>query len=409
MIDASNLGVGGAGRTKPRRPLTHRALVALQPESAPYRVPDSRCGGLAVRVAVDGSLTFDLAFRVKGGTSRRLSLGRFPDVSLDEARDRANELTRAGRAGRDLIREEEATRDAEAKRLTIAALIDEYLAKVVIGKLRTAKEMESRLRRTLAPKLSLPIDSIRRRDLRELFDEVAEAGFMREAEKRRQTIRAMFRWALSRDLLLADPTAGLAGYDPGTPRDRVLSDEEIKNLWRWLDEGKFPPDHTQVLRLQLLTGARCGEVAGIAGAEIDATSWMWTLPAARSKNNRPRVTPIVGIARDILSQRLPSETNLFKSESGLSLKTNHVGSALISWRHRIPVEHFNTHDLRRTFATALDAMGVSIDLIAAILGHEAVTSRETRTLVRHYLRTDKIEKKKSALEAWDKRVKRLVT
>jgi integrase len=64
--------------------------------------------------------------------------------------------------------------------------------------------------------------------------------------------------------------------------------------------------------------------------------------------------------------------------------------------------------MRRTFATALDRMGVSLDLIAAIVGHDAASSRETKTLVRHYLRTDKLDRKRTALEAWDQRLRAIV-
>ena len=82
-------------------------------------------------------------------------------------------------------------------------------------------------------------EDVRRRDLRELFDKCADDGIEREAERRRQTVGAMFRWALSQDIVEIDPTAGLKAYDPGTPRDRVLSVKEIKSLWQWLDSETF--------------------------------------------------------------------------------------------------------------------------------------------------------------------------
>ena len=59
------------------------------------------------------------------------------------------------------------------------------------------------------------------------MDAIVDQGLGREAEKRRQTVGAMFRWALSQDIVETDPTAGLTPYDRGAPRDRVLSLEEI--------------------------------------------------------------------------------------------------------------------------------------------------------------------------------------
>ena len=104
----------------------------------------------------------------------------------------------------------------------------------------------------------------------------------------------MFRWALSQDIVEADPTAGLKAFDPGTPRDRVLTIAEIGVLWRWLDNGDLPQNAVDILKLQLATGARVGEISGLHSAEIDLEQSIWTLPAARSKNKRHRVTPLVG-------------------------------------------------------------------------------------------------------------------
>src|SRR5277367_5713571 len=123
----------------------------MRPAEAPYRVPDQRCKGLAVRVAPSGVKTWDLAYRIRGtAKTRRLSLGRTTDVSLEQARGRANELTVAARGGRDLIGEADAAQHAAAARITVGSLIDLYLRRRVVGRLRTAKGIEGRLRRTLA-------------------------------------------------------------------------------------------------------------------------------------------------------------------------------------------------------------------------------------------------------------------
>jgi Arm DNA-binding domain len=182
---------------------------ALRPSYTPYRVSDQRCVGLAVRVAPSGVKTWDLAYRIRGsGKVRRVSLGRVADVSLEKARERANELTSASRAGRDLIAEESDSRAAAASRLTIEKLIALYVRRRVAGRLRTAADIERRLNRALAPILDRHADDIRRRDIRELLDAVADRGTEREAEKRRQTVGAMFRWALSQDIVETDPSAG---------------------------------------------------------------------------------------------------------------------------------------------------------------------------------------------------------
>ena len=401
---------GGSGLTRGAVSLTHRSIETLRPAESPYRVSDRRCIGLAVRVAPSGLKTWDLAYRIRGsGKARRVSLGRVGDVSLERARERANELTSAARGRRDLIAEEEESRAAAASRLTVEKLIELYVRRRVIGRLRTAKEIERRLGRTLYPILHRYANDIRRRDIRELLDAAADEGIEREAEKRRQTVGAMFRWALSQDIVETDATAGLKAYDPGTPRNRVLSVEEIETLWKWLDSSALPSGPVDTMRLELLTGARCGEISGLCAEEIDRDEWTWTLPAARSKNKRPRVTPLVGVARQIIEARLSSvhAGPLFTAETGTVLNAAHIGHHLWARRDKLPIDKFTTHDLRRTVATMLAEMGVALDLVAAVIGHEA-GGKETRTLVRHYVRTDLIERKVHVLRAWDERLQDIV-
>jgi integrase len=400
----------GSGLTREAQMLTHRSIEALRPAEAPYRVPDQRCKGLAVRVAPSGMKTWDLAYRIRGTKKmRRLSLGRTSDVGLEQARERANELTSAARGGRDLIAEEEEGRAAAASRITVGTLIDLYLRRRVLGRLRTAKTIESRLRRTLAPILQRCAADISRRDLRQLLDAMVDAGKGREAEKRRQVCTAMFRWALSQDIVAADPSAGLEAYDRGTPRDRVLTVEEIEKLWKWLDSDALSLEAADILKLELLTGARCGEISGLRAEEIDREKWIWTLPASRSKNGRQRVTPITGAARAILEARLDTAAKgpLFVTENGSVVTSVHIGHYLLTRGARLPIAKFTSHDLRRTFATMLAEMGVALDLVAAIVGHES-GGKDTRTLVRHYVRTDLLDRKALALRTWDERLKAVV-
>ena len=84
----------------------------------------------------------------------------------------------------------------------------------------------------------------------------------------------------------------------------MLAVEEIETLWRWLESDALSLEAADILKLELLTGARCGEISGLRAEEIDRRKWTWTLPASRSKNGRQRVTPIVGLAREMLEQRL---------------------------------------------------------------------------------------------------------
>jgi integrase len=389
-------------KTRVAARLTQKLIESLRATPHAYRVPDARCRGLALRVAPSGLKTWDVAFRVRGaGVVRRLSLGPFPAVSLEAARQRTTEYVMAAQAGTDLVAEQRRNKEEASARITVANLISSYVQRRVHGRLRTATEIEARLKRALAGFADLAADDLRRRHIRELLDAVADRGALREAEKQRQLIGTMFRWAVGQDLVSADPTSGLSGYSMGQRRERVLSNEELPLLWGWLDE--LPFDYSAALRLQLCLGARIGEVAGIRADEIDQSNWLWTMPAARSKNKRARVTPVVGIARTIIAEQLDLRRAgaLFFSEMGAVLSSQHVASMIVKRRKKdIPVPHFTSHDLRRTVATRLVELGVPYETTAAVLGHE-VGGASVRVLTRHYLRSDLLQQKYAALSLWD--------
>lgn len=402
-----------------RKALTAVGLAALKPKATAYYVADAKQDGLRVRVAPSGGLTWNMVWRIKGVGIKSASLGKADPsgrdgLDLAGARDRAAEIMKAAREGRDLLAEEAAERQAKADAMTIADLIDRYAKHISSphkkgGPLRTVSEIERRLKRALATKLTKPADGLKRGDISRLLDAVADTH-SREAEKRRQVMNAMFQWALSKGYVETNPVLNVPGFSPGTPRDRALSADEIKALWDWLDAGadRMPPDVIAVLRLQLCTGARVGEVAGMAANELstEGERLVWTLPASRSKNKQPRVTPLVGRARELVESALMERPRgiLFRTTDwSRALTATDIGAALVKRKERLPVAHFTTHDLRRTVVSQMDELGIALDTIAAVVGHQRGT-RETRTLIRHYSRPQLDDRIETALKAWDARL-----
>jgi integrase len=220
----------------------------------------------------------------------------------------------------------------------------------------------------------------------------------------------MFRWALSQDIVEADPTAGLTPYDRGAPRDRVLTVEEIELVWKWLDTDALSLEAADILKLELLLGARCGEISGLRAEEIDRQKWSWTLPVARSKKwASARHADCGPRARDARTRLSGVEKGpLFLLDKGVVVTSAHIGHYLLTRRTTLPIAVFTSHDLRRTFTTMLAEMGVALDLVAAIVGHES-SGKDTRTLVRHYVHTDMLERKARALRAWDEQLRRMLS
>lgn len=392
--------MAGAGKTRPARALTTRAIEAMKPDpSGAYRVPDKRCKGLALRVATNGRMTWDLSFRLKGGAVKRMSLGDFEDVGLEAARNRANALTSAARQGRDLAVEEGLAREEVARAFTLEKLVEEYLKRRVRGRLRSASAIDLRLKRTLAPMMKRKAIEIRRREFRELFDAKADAGHKGEAEKRRATVSTMFAWAVAQDIVDRNPVEGLTPFDDGRKaRDRVLSTDEITGLWKWIET--VPSKTADILRLQLLLGARVTEVGMMHADEFtrDAHGHLvWLLPPERSKNGMARTVPVVGMANAIISERLVKCSGLLFDRDA-----DTIGKYL-----REKKRDFRTHDLRRTAVSSMAALGLPLDVIAMIVGHEN-GARSTTTLRKHYIHTDPVEKKRTVLKAWDEHLRAII-
>ncbi|MFN3718546.1 MAG: tyrosine-type recombinase/integrase [Rhizobium rhizophilum] len=281
-----------------RKALTALLIANLKPGRTPYYVGDTKQDGLRVRIAKDGSRTWNVTVRVKAGKVLSTSLGVCdPEgkngLELSAARERAAAIVKAARQGINLISIERAEHEARDAQITTAELINKYGRDISNpnrkgGALRTAKEIKRRLERGLSAKLDKAAHTITRRDLSDALDAVA-VDFPREAEKRRQVIDVMFKWGVLKGYVSSNPAAGLPSYGNGTLRDRVLCSNEVKSLWQWLDAGadNMPSDAISVIRLQLLIGARVGEIAGIDVSEIWRSDGklLWTLPGERL--NRP--------------------------------------------------------------------------------------------------------------------------
>ncbi len=404
-----------------KKALTALTIAALKPTATAYYVGDAKQDGLRLRVAPDGKLTWNVTVRIKHGKLLSTSLGRCDHegrngLDLVGARERAAAIVKAARLGTNLIAEERANREEREKLTKTSALIDSYGNDIANpnrkgGALRTAAEIRRRLKRALATKLTSPAQSITRRDISSLLDPVA-AEFPREAEKRRQVIDAMFRWGVAKGYVETNPVQGLPSYGTGSPRDRVLSRDEIKKLWLWLEDGadNMTADTIRVLKLQLLTGARVGEIAGIERSEIwfEGARLFWTLPEERSKNKKSHTRPLVGRAKAIVEGVLEPEPKgaLFRVlDKSRALRSDDIGLAL---NHRTrPIPHFTTHDLRRTVVSGLDELGVSLETIAAVVGHRR-GGNETRTLIKHYSRPNLDNRIEAALLIWDQHIDQLL-
>jgi integrase len=175
-------------------------------------------------------------------------------------------------------------------------------------------------------------------------------------------IRASLRWAVNEGLLANTGVEGLPR--PGgreLPRDRVLSDSELRELLRGVPTGR----PRLFLWLALLTAQRTGEVLGMEWNHVDLTAGLWSLPASHCKDRRPHTVPLVPQAVGLLRDTGPNAR-------GLVLRGLHANPGRLAARIRkaVPqVKEWRLYDTRRTAATGLARLGAEPVLVERTLGH----------------------------------------
>jgi integrase len=262
---------------------------------------------------------------------------------------------------------------------------------------------------------------VARGELRAFLESIARKTPIR-ANRVLALVRAAFRWGLREELIERDPTAGLQRLRPERPRERVLSDDEIKKLWETLDtiaagtsdpvlsNGKKAPRLVLAgaVKLLLLVGTRRSETLNMRWSDIDERAQTWTVPGMFRKGGRTHVVPLPPLALRVLADLRPVSGDapwVFVGKRGASLANNPAG-----WTEVLRSASglkFTLHDLRRTCATGCARLGASESTVSRILGHKAIAG--TIAVSGIYDRFDRLPEIRAALTAWANYVERLVT
>lgn len=275
----------------------------LKAGTARREVPDGRCAGLYLVVQTSGVKSWAARYRLNG-KSAKLTIGRFPTVSLAEARRQATAVLKKVEDGLDpaIEKRKTDTEAADKKRDTVQACYDRYTEhKKQRVRTLTWTATAGIFRREVLPEWGgRSVHDIRRRDVMDLVENIAETRPI-AANRTLTALTTFFTWLMGRDIIVASPTAGVVAPGRENERDRKLSDEETIRFWKACDS--IPAPYGDEYRLLLLTGARRSEIAELPWSEVDEQSGTWTLPAERSKNKQVRITPLSRQALEILARQ----------------------------------------------------------------------------------------------------------
>lgn len=296
--------------------------------------------------------------------------------------------------------------------MTVAGLIDAYLADPEKSALRSRVEIERRLKRNVVPVIgAVKLSELRRRDVRNVTDPMLRRGVKVEATRVFEDVRGMVRWAVQHEFLDANPLDGMTKPAEPTSGNRVLGDAEIHTLWNGLPKSLAKSILCQrIIKLCLVTGQRVGEVAGIVRTEIDLKAREWRLPAHRVKNNHAHVVPLSNLAIQIIKESMTDAgdgTALFPCGNG-SLSPVAVARTILraNATGRFGISSWSAHDLRRTALTGMARLGVAPIVLGHVANHRTTTKAGVTLSVYSHYEYDK--EKREALDLWSNRLAAIV-
>ena len=376
-------------------------------------------GKLILRVRAKKEWYF--RYRLRGG-STLLKLGEFPLMGLPEARQRAGALAQLVREGidpkaKEREDDEEAHRAAEqeARRGSLGQLLGAYVAALRAQGKVSARNVEMLFNRAVVG--PFPALVVRKAadigpgDIQAILARLLGRGLTRDVNVLRTCLRAAFQFGSGQDwdpaTLARDGVAFQIKTNPVTliprqaefdrARDRVLTDEELRDLW-WALEERSPPSRNAVRLALVLGGQRMTQLLRARWLDLDEAAGTLVLRDPKGRGPvRDHLLPVSEWAGEMLGELRTIHAgtgHVFEGSQGGVLRLDIV-SALVG--ELAAGKGFQLRDLRRSAETRLAGLRVDKETRAQLLSH----GRSTGVQARHYDKHRYLDEKREALEVWE--------
>lgn len=392
--------------------LTVRKIDSTKPTAKDQFVEDG--GGLFLKVAISGVKSF--VYRYVYGSKRRLmTLGKYPETGLAQARQLHLEARKTLESGTDPLQVSQTSKQALRVALTVEQLGEEWLTRVIEKQFKRPEDVRRLLTVNVYPRIGKFLaKDITGREAALVINKIVDRGFKVQANRVLRILKNLFVYAVEQSHIAVSPVtmtvAGAGGKEES--RERNLSFEETKAVLKEFETtaARISWQVRSAVKLLILTAQRPGEICGMEWRHINLDAGIWTLPKEITKSERAHVVhlskqvtailreiqPVTGAGRYVLtSKKGHIETRTFsqavRKRIAASIK---VGTLM-------DMEPFTPHDLRRTAVTRMGDIGVMPFVTEKILNHIMEGAMGI------YNKAEYLPERKEALELWGEKVEQL--
>lgn len=390
-----------------------KALLASPPKQR-TEFADGTISGLMLRAGPRGKPTWTLRYAItgRGGVTARgkalagrkfyrISIGEYPTVSIKEARAKASVMLDEAAKGNDPILRLE--KEATVRHGSMAELAEDFMNAHVRGRLRSAGSAEWIVRDHIVPRLGdMTPKQVSRTDIVTLLNDLAKNATPTAALDTRKWLSIMFSWAVDDGRVEANPVTGVKPPVKTKARERVLSIDEARAVWRAALAEPYPSG--TLICLLMLTGARLREIGHARLGWLDRAHSCLDIPGDAYKTGDPTIIPLLPEALQLIEKipRPPNGDYLISSNGGRRPVWTATPEALTRIRQAAEadvghsIERWTIHDLRRTAATHMARLGVDEIVVERVLGHRIGGVKGVYNRYRY------LDEKRAALALWAK-------
>ena len=417
---------------------TDTMIRKLKPEVKKYVRGEGN--GFTVRVMPSGAKTWLYIYNFDG-KRREMSLGSYPEVTLETARGKFEDARKKLKNGIDPIEERDQAKKERHEAPTIKELVKEFIERHAQKKTRNWKDTERMLNKEVVSEWGKrKAKDITKRDVNVLLEKIVDRGSPATSNQVLKHTRKMFNFAIEQDFLQYSPCTGVKLKAKENSRERNLSEDEIRILWKALDICSVSDDVRRAILLVLVTAQRPGEVSAMHRGEIDETGRWWTIPgeaiySAQAKNHLTHRVYLTNTALELIgslkvidkktgkevdkgyifpcphsNKEQPIDTRALAHALRRNLKwpVLHKGNQVYDSKgkpvteNRLGIEPCTVHDLRRTATTLMAKSKIIKEHRERVLNHKLEKLDGTYNIY------DYDDEKKAALETLERKLKSII-